>query len=402
MKLSSLIVALGLPALTATTTFALTGACAVATDDPAIPADTEVVQLPSGLAYCMLASGAEGAETPAMGDLIRAHYTGWTTDGKMFDSSRNARRPGAPVEPLTIALGDVVEGWNEGLQYCPVGGRIKLTIPSALGYGDQGSGPIPGGATLIFDIELLEIVQRALPHVAWPTDEAAIETSESGLAWTVLKAGEGEVIGARTAVVDFALRNEGGGFVAASPSTNVGPLVLGPTPARFRFLTEAAQHMRAGSRVLFRVPPGLAFGDRELPNLPAGSHSLWQLEVRSLAPEFTLPSDDELTTTPSGLKYKVLREGTGKQPKASSSVNAHYTGWLTDGKKFDSSWDRGAPIDFSLTGVVAGWTEGLQLMKEGGRILLVVPPSLGYGARGKGSVPGNATMVFIVDLMKTN
>lgn len=401
MKLSAPIALLGLTLSAAAVTLALPlHATARGQEDPEIPADKEVVTLPSGLVYSLLVPGAEGAEKPAMGDLIKAHYTGWTTDGKVFDSSRKPRQPGLPVEPLTIALGDVVEGWNEGLQHCPVGGRIKLTIPPALGYGDAGQGPIPGGATLIFDIELLSIEKRALPHVPWPAGDEGVQRSDSGLAWHVIEPGDGKPLGGRVAICEFTLRNLGGGFVAASPSTQVGPLSVGTSPPRFRFLQEAAQHLSLGSRVLFQVPPDLAFGNRELQNLPANSASLWQLQVVQVAPEFVLPPDDELTATTSGLKYKVLRPGSDERPTVSKSVRAHYTGWLPDGKKFDSSWDRGQPSTFPLSGVVAGWTEGLQLVGEGGSILLVIPPSLGYGAAGKGAVPANATMVFIVDLVE--
>lgn len=402
MKLLSILAVLGLPL------FAGASALACAQDtpppaaqDPEIPADKEVVTLPSGLAYSLLAPGAEGAETPKMGDLVKVHYTGWTTDGKVFDSSRKPRRPGFPVEPFTTALGDVVEGWNEGLQHCPVGGRIKLTIPPALGYGEKGQGPIPGNATLIFDIELLAIEKRALPHVPWPTDDSQIQRSESGLAWHVIEPGDGKPVGSKVAICEFTLRNLGGGYVAGSPSTQVGPLTIGTPQPRFRFLTEAAQHLSLGSRVLFQVPPDLAFGQQAVsPSLPGNSVSLWQIQVVQIAPEFVLPPDDELTSTATGLKYKVLRAGTGERPTAADAVKAHYTGWLPDGKKFDSSWDRGQPTEFTLRGVVAGWTEGLQLVQEGGSILLVIPPSLGYGAGGKGSVPGNATMVFIVDLVE--
>jgi len=402
MKLLSYLVVLGLPVFAGSSALACAqGATPPATQDPEIPADTELVTLPSGLAYSLLAPGPEDAEKPTMGDLIKVHYTGWTTDGKVFDSSRKARQPGLPVEPLTIALGDVVEGWNEGLQHCPVGGRIKLTIPAALGYGEKGQGPIPGGEPLIFDIELLSIEKRALPHVPWPTDAALIERSESGLAWHVIEPGDGKPIGERVAICEFTLRNLGGGFVAASPSTQVGPLTIGTTPARFRFMTEAAQHLSLGARVLFQVPPDFAFGKQAMgPNLPGNSASLWQLQVVQVAPEFVLPPDEELTATASGLKYKIVRPGTDKRPTAAQTVRAHYTGWLPDGKKFDSSWDRGQPTEFPLRGVVGGWTEGLQLIGEGGSILLVIPPSLGYGAAGKGSVPGNATMVFVVDLVE--
>ena len=119
-------------------------------------------------------------------------------------------------------------------------------------------------------------------------------------------------------------------------------------------------------------------------------------------PEFQLPDESELITTASGLKYKILREGDGAMPAVSSTVFVHYSGWLTSGTGFDSSWDRGQMIDFPLSGVVKGWTEGLQLVKEGGRILLVVPPELGYGQRATGSIPAGSTLIFAVDLLTFN
>jgi len=413
MKLFTLLAALGLPLCSAASSHARPQDQAPveqAPTDPAIPADTELVTLPSGLVYSMLAAGADGAEKPAMGDRIRVHYTGWTPDGMVFDSSRKARFAGGPIEPVSFALGQVIEGWNEGMQHCPIGGRVKLTIPAKLAYGERGipQAGIAGGATLIFDVELLEIEERALPAVAWPTDAAEVQSSDSGLKWHVLEAGTGEPLTGRLAIAAYSVRNVGGGWVGAStyPLARTplnGPAIFGSGTLPARFLNEAQGLMRLGSRMLFLVPPDQAFGARELPNLPPGSPSLWHVEVVSVLdaakPEFTLPADSELTSTPSGLKYKVLREGTGKLPKASSTVLAHYAGWLTTGAQFDSSWDRGAPISFPLSGVVRGWTEGLQLVKEGGRILLVIPPDLGYGARATGSIPANSTLVFIVDLV---
>lgn len=105
--------------------------------------------------------------------------------------------------------------------------------------------------------------------------------------------------------------------------------------------------------------------------------------------------------TYSGLKYRVLRESRRRKPKVSDTVTVHYRGWLDNGKEFDSSYDRGEPTSFPLAGVVAGWTEGMQLVGEGGMIELWVPPSLGYGQQGSGgSVPPNATLHFIVELIK--
>ncbi|MBS1647441.1 MAG: peptidylprolyl isomerase [Bacteroidetes bacterium] len=105
-------------------------------------------------------------------------------------------------------------------------------------------------------------------------------------------------------------------------------------------------------------------------------------------------------TTASGLRYIIEKEGTGAQPTANSQVTVHYTGTLLNGTKFDSSVDRGQPLTFGLGQVIPGWTEGLQLMKVGGKSKLIIPPNLGYGERGAGGViPPNAWLVFDVELL---
>lgn len=108
-----------------------------------------------------------------------------------------------------------------------------------------------------------------------------------------------------------------------------------------------------------------------------------------------------VVTTASGLQYEVLQEGTGKSPKATDKVRCHYEGRLTDGTVFDSSYQRGEPADFGLNQVIAGWTEGVQLMKEGAKYRFHIPYLLGYGERGAGaSIPPYATLVFDVELIK--
>ena len=109
------------------------------------------------------------------------------------------------------------------------------------------------------------------------------------------------------------------------------------------------------------------------------------------------------TTTASGLTYEDTKVGTGPGAKSGQTVSVHYTGWLTTGKKFDSSKDRNEPFDFPLGmgSVIKGWDEGVQGMQVGGIRKLTIPPALGYGARGAGGViPPNATLVFEVELLK--
>ena len=146
--------------------------------------------------------------------------------------------------------------------------------------------------------------------------------------------------------------------------------------------------------------------------------------IRSIVPEFAvmtvvllgvaaaasaqIPAPDDVAaapanaeTTASGLAHRVLQAGTGnRQPGATANVTVHYTGWLTDGSMFDSSVARGQPSSFPLNGVIAGWTEGLQLMVVGEKRRFWIPGDLAYGSRGRPGIPPNALLVFDVELLE--
>jgi FKBP-type peptidyl-prolyl cis-trans isomerase len=145
--------------------------------------------------------------------------------------------------------------------------------------------------------------------------------------------------------------------------------------------------------VLFLVEAPMSAQEKEVayPELPKGAGALDKEAPKTF------------TATNSVLKYRILRKGAGKMPKASDSVEVHYHGWLDNGKVFDSSYRRGETISFPLNRVIKGWTEGMQLVGEGGMIELLIPSELGYGERGAGAdIPGGATLHFLVELKKVN
>lgn len=124
------------------------------------------------------------------------------------------------------------------------------------------------------------------------------------------------------------------------------------------------------------------------PKLPDGAGKIDEKAAKSF------------TTTASGLKYRILRKGSDAMPTARQTVEVHYHGWLDNQNVFDSSYKRGQSISFPLNRVIAGWTEGMQLVGKGGMIELEIPPKLGYGAQGAGgAVPPNATLHFLVELI---
>jgi len=246
----------------------------------AIPAPADVAAAPadakttaSGLKVKVLKAGT-GKDHPKDGDRVSVHYSGWTKDGKMFDSSV------ARGAPTTFGVNEVIPGWTEALKLMVVGEKSRLWIPGKLAYGDR---PQMGGAPsgdLTFDVELLDIVKPP----ATPED--------------------------------------------------------------------------------VKAPPKSA------------------------------------KKTESGLAYRVLKPGTGKiHPTANNRVTVHYSGWTTDGKMFDSSVARGEPATFPLTGVVKGWTEGVQLMVVGEKTRFWIPGSLAYGDKPQRPGAPSGMLVFDIELL---
>jgi FKBP-type peptidyl-prolyl cis-trans isomerase len=239
-------------------------------DVKAPPADAE--KTASGLQSKVLKPGT-GKDKPTPADTVEVHYTGWTTDGHMFDSS--VKRG----QPAKFPVGGVIKGWTEGLQLMVVGEKRRFWIPADLAYGESPGGGRPGGM-LVFDVELLSI--KSPPKV--PED------------------------------------------VAAAPKS--------------------------------------------------------------------------AKKTKSGIAYRVLSKGTGKQhPTADSSVTVHYSGWTTDGKMFDSSVARGEPATFPLKGVIPGWTEGVQLMVVGEKTRFWIPGNLAYDNSPRPGAP-KGTLVFDIELLE--
>ena len=232
-------------------------------DVSAAPADAETTE--SGLASRVIKPG-DGNASPSAADTVTVHYSGWTTDGKMFDSS--VKRG----QPTSFPLNRVIPGWTEGLQLMVIGETRRFWIPADLAYGENPGGGLPGGL-LVFDVELLDI-QKAPEPPKVPEDVGAIpedaEVRDSGLASRLLKAGEGTEHPSKRDVVT----------VHYSGWTTNGQLfdssVMRGQPATFGLSqvipgwTEGVQLMVEGEKRRFWIPAKLAYGENPPGGAPAG------------------------------------------------------------------------------------------------------------------------------------
>ncbi len=341
---------------------------------------------------------------PGARDEVTVHYSGWTLDGKMFDSSVERG------SPATFPLNGVIKGWTEGLQLMVEGEKRRFWIPADLAYGENPGGGRPGGM-LCFDVELLKIKKAPEPPKT-PEDvskaPADAETTASGLVSKVIQKGTGDKnpAGNDLVTMHFSVWSADGNLLESSKLQG-DPITAAPEKLQIPGWKEGVMLMVEGESRRLWIPEKLAFGENPPQGAPKGIICM-ELEVTAIKampkpPEVpsdvaAAPADAEKTA--SGLASKVLTKGTGtKKPKATDTVEVHYSGWTLDGKMFDSSVVRGETTSFPLNGVIKGWTEGLQLMVEGEKRRFWIPADLAYGETPGGGRPGGM-LCFDVELVK--
>lgn len=355
---------------------------------PEVPSDlnappADAAKTDSGLISKVLTPGS-GKSKPTAADTVTVHYSGWSLDGKMFDSSVERG------EPTSFPLSGVIAGWTEGLQLMVEGEKRRFWIPAELAYGENPGSGRPGGQ-LVFDVELLKIKQAPKP----PEDT---EKTADGTAYKVLSKGNGDTKPQPSDMVTFQ-------FVGKTmEGQTVQDTTTQPTPPSVGLdrlspaLRESLSDMVTGEKRRCwlpesQVPGGFVVADLEL-------ISFKKAPPAPAVPEDVAAAPDDAKKTDSGLASKVITAGKGKdKPKESDTVRVHYSGWTTDGKMFDSSVTRGEPTQFPLSGVIAGWTEGLQLMVEGEKRRFWIPAALAYGDNPQGGAP-SGLLVFDVELLE--
>ena len=393
--LSPLIAIGALLVLSAGTTEAQSPMPETPSDVKAAPKDA--VKTSSGLASKVLSKGT-GTEHPGASDTVTVHYSGWTTDGKMFDSS--VKRG----EPTSFPLNGVIKGWTEGVQLMVEGEKRRFWIPADLAYGENPGGGRPGGL-LVFDIELISIKKAPKPpELQAPADA---EKTEKGASLKTVKKGTGTKSPKSADTVKVNLTLWGGdGRLLESTDQQGGPASIPLDKLRIGGLPEAIQTMVEGDKKVVWIPAAVAFGANLPPGAPA-SGLVVEVELVSFkegVPPPSAPTDvaatpNDAEKTQSGLASKLITKGSGDaHPKATDTVTVHYSGWTTDGKLFDSSVTRGEPSSFGLNQVIKGWTEGVQLMVKGEKRRFWIPAGLAYGENPGGGRPGGM-LVFDIELL---
>jgi peptidylprolyl isomerase len=355
----------------------------------------------SGLVYKITEQG-NGIQA-SKGDKITVHYTGTLTNGTKFDSSKDRNQPFS----FKLGIGQVIKGWDEGIALLRVGDKAVFTIPSELGYGDREMGNIPPNSTLVFEVELLNVEEAPKPYNVTGKDTL---TTASGLKYIVVSKGqqsaERAVSGSNVSVHYTGYLPDGKVFDSSIERADPLKFKLGAGRV-IKGWDEGIALMQVGDKIRLIIPPNLAYGEQGAGGvIPPNTTLTFDVELVAIA-ESVKPYDisgKPTLTTNSGLKYIVVSKSDNPiKAEPTKKVTVHYTGFLSDGKIFDSSVERGEPIQFELgTGkVIPGWEEGIALMHVGDKLRLIIPPSLAYGAQGAGGViPPNATLNFDVELIK--
>ncbi len=337
---------------------------------------------------------------PVSGDVVKVHYRGKLTNDTIFDESYKRGEPFS----FKLGQGKVIKGWDEGIALLHKGDKAELTIPSELGYGAKDMGVIPPNSTLIFDVELIDIALAPKPYDVTGKDTISTGT---GLKYILVSKGSGtRVKKDMNVTVHYTGYFEDGKIFDSSVERDEPiaiPIGQGKVIPGW---DEGICLLNVGDKARLLIPYTLAYGEKVRGPIPAKSNLIFDVEIikaeESITPVAYNVEGKDTITTASGLKYIVVNQGTGTPAKSGNTVKVHYTGYFSDGSIFDSSVERNDPFEFVLGqgSVIAGWDEGVALMKTGGKTRFIIPYTLGYGENAYGPIPAKATLIFDVELIE--
>ncbi len=363
----------------------------------------------SGIAYTIIREG-EGP-VPQEGDRVSVHYTGRLSDGSVFDTSYDTE------EPVQFIIGsdELIPGWEEGIMLLPEGSKASFVIPPSLAYGEEGYGPVPGGETISFEVELLRVESVDEPpvvdeelHEEIPGEMEHMAETPSGVTYFLLESGDGEEL-KEEMIIDmhytgYLDKTRQPVFDSSYDRGEPVSFILGRKMV-IPGWEEALPGLRVGDRVRMWVPYEMAYGTQGRGPIPPETDLIFDMELLDARP---VPSPDPFPTegkdtirTESGLQYILVDESDEDMPPAGSVITVHYTGYLSDGRLFDSSVQRSEPLRFVLGSdqVIRGWDEAFTMLPKGTKARLIVPPHLAYGDRGSGPIPPGETLIFDVEVI---
>jgi peptidylprolyl isomerase len=360
--------------------------------------------LDSGIEIKNVASGA--GRFAQKGDLVELHYIGRVQGQSEFDNSRKRGQSFAFILGST----DVLQGWNLGLIGAKTGDITHLRLPPSLGYGDRDLGIIPANSTLEYEIEILAIEKGVKPD-SFPDVKGLEWESVIGLERSVIKKGKGlQVKSGQKVKVHYSGWLLGGSLFASSKLKGLPVSFTLGSGEVISGWEKGLRGLYVGSHVYLKIPPHLAYGVQAQPRIPAHATLLFKIEIleieESLQSGDFFPELSQITWTKeqSGLEWSSIQAGDGELVPKGAKVQVHYTGWLEDGTRFDSSRLRGQTFAFTLGQgrVIRGWDEAVASMKVGDKRFIRVPSHLAYGPNGAGSIPPNATLIFAVEVLEVD
>ncbi|MBR4398562.1 MAG: FKBP-type peptidyl-prolyl cis-trans isomerase [Fibrobacter sp.] len=318
---------------------------------------------------------------------------------------------GEPLE-FTLGMGLVIAGWEKGLVGMKPSEIRKLYVPYQMGYGENSLEGVPEYSDLFFIVELVSADKPMEPDT-FPKNVEGLKWREAAKG---LKVYDEKVGTGKPAMVGSVLKTHYTGWLLSGrkfgSSKDMGkPLsVVMGAGKMIKGWEVGLDGMREGGVRWFRVSPAMGYGATAYSMIPSNSTLVFRVELVSsevddavIANMDFFPDTSTLTfeNGPEGLRYAIIKQGEGEPAQKGNVAKVHYTGWLTNGYKFDSSRDRGQVFGFTLGAgrVIRGWELGVQGMLPGEKRILVVPPGLGYGARGAGPIPGGSTLIFAVEYL---